>query len=169
MSLPRRKFKPEWVVHPGATLVEALEERSMTQAHLARLSGLSAKRLLVSDDLLAVLRSFDVGRRGTHAPDCWKYHPRCAIRVAADRIEQLEAEPTVHLFVTDGTVKAIGEPEAVAGVQAVIAERDRLKAQVAALLAAGNQMCAVLNFAGDDPSLVADWRDAAAAVVEAER
>ena len=41
------------------------------------------------DDIVTVLRSFDDGRVGTHAPDCWTYHQRCALLVAADEIDRL--------------------------------------------------------------------------------
>ena len=44
------------------------------------------------DDIVEVLRSYDDGRMSTHSPDCWKYHQRCALLVAADEIDRLQAQ-----------------------------------------------------------------------------
>jgi addiction module HigA family antidote len=38
-------FEPDWVTHPGTTLLEVLESRQMTQKELARRTNLSTKHI----------------------------------------------------------------------------------------------------------------------------
>lgn len=39
------RFQPDWAVHPGEVIREALTERQMTQADLARRCGLTEKHI----------------------------------------------------------------------------------------------------------------------------
>ena len=43
--MTNRKFDPDWAVHPGELLHEALQERGMSQAQLARETGLTPKHI----------------------------------------------------------------------------------------------------------------------------
>jgi hypothetical protein len=45
-----------------------------------------------SNDIVERLRDWDEGRETTHYEDCWDHHPVCAILLAADAIEQRDAE-----------------------------------------------------------------------------
>ena len=38
-------FKPDWSVHPGEILLDELQERGWTQAHLARQTGFTNKHV----------------------------------------------------------------------------------------------------------------------------
>lgn len=44
-ALPSPSWEPDWASPPGDTLIEALQERGWTQAHLARATGFSQKHI----------------------------------------------------------------------------------------------------------------------------
>ena len=46
----------------------------------------------MSDDIVERLRRWDDGRISTHYEGCWNSHPVCAILLAADAIEERDAE-----------------------------------------------------------------------------
>ncbi len=45
MNMATLRYEPDYVIHPGVTLEEVLEERAMSQADLARRTGLSEKHI----------------------------------------------------------------------------------------------------------------------------
>ena len=45
MNMATLQYEPDYVIHPGVTLEEVLEERAMSQADLARRTGLSEKHI----------------------------------------------------------------------------------------------------------------------------
>ena len=46
----------------------------------------------MNDDIVERLRRWDDGRISTHYEGCWNSHPVCAILLAADAIEERDAE-----------------------------------------------------------------------------
>lgn len=112
----------------------------------------------MNDDLAARLRAtVDTERIATHSEECWRWHRDCALLMACDEIDRLRVEHAritarrqpmsgrgatdhvAYVFVSgDGeSVQALGPPEAVDAIREVIAERDRLRGQLDAMVARG--------------------------------
>lgn len=58
------------------------------------------------------------GRLSTHWDGCWRDHPRCAISLLADRVDELEAGIRDLHFVVGGIIEADQLPEAESAILA---------------------------------------------------
>ena len=62
MAIEPFAWRPDWAVAPGEILIEALEERAMSQSELARRMGRPTKT--INEIVLDALRQYRPGGRG---------------------------------------------------------------------------------------------------------